>query len=360
MSPLLKSVEEAGIEGLIRKRNPASIQPKDFFEGAEHLRASFGKLVNCSPQQVAIIPSVSYGMASAIKNLPVRPGRRALLVSDEFPSDVYSLQKWCAENEQSLVTISAPETREKRGETWNGLILEHINENTSVIVLSSVHWADGTLFDLAAIGARCQQFDVRLIVDGSQSVGALPMDVQAFHIDALICVGYKWMLGPYSLGLAYYGERINEGTPIEESWMNKSQAENFSRLTEYADGYAPGAARYNVGEFGNFISVPMLHTAIEQVLAWGVPEIQAYCRELTRPLAAFLRENGVWVEEEAYRAGHLLGFPLAPGTDGENVVKKLREKDIYVSLRGSSIRVSAHVYNTEADIEALVGALGSK
>jgi selenocysteine lyase/cysteine desulfurase len=357
MSPLLKSVEEAGLEGLIRKRNPTLITPNDFFENAEKLKVNFGKLINGNPQQVAIIPSASYGLMSAVKNLPTSNGNTALILSEEFPSDFYTLRKWCTDHGKNLKIIDAPSGYEKRGELWNNAILSNINHDTSVVVLSSIHWTDGTLFNLKEIGKRCKQFDAILIVDGTQSVGALPIDVRDFNIDALICAGYKWLLGPYSIGVAYFSEKFNAGIPLEESWMNKSNAQNFSGLTSYVNDYTPGAGRYNVGESSNFILLPMLNKAIEQILNWNVEAIQAYSDQLTLPLTKYLRENDFWVEDDPFRAKHLFGFVLPQWMAQDDLLKKLQERKIHISLRGKAIRVSTHLYNTESDINSLISTL---
>ncbi|MCH6201573.1 aminotransferase class V-fold PLP-dependent enzyme [Aquiflexum sp. LQ15W] len=358
MSPLLRSVEEIGIEALIRKRNPTSIQPKDFFENAEILKSNFGKLVNCPAKQVAIIPAASYGLSTAVNNLPKDNGNTALVVSEEFPSGYYAIEKWCRDNHKSLQTIKAPETLEKRGEKWNQAILEDINEDTAVVLMSTIHWTDGTLFDLAEIGRKCKENDTFFILDGTQSVGALPIDVEACQIDALICAGYKWLMGPYSIGLAYYSEYFNNGIPLEETWVNRSNAQNFSGLTNYVDDYAPGSGRYNVGEYGNFILLPMMNAAIEQILEWKTDNIQSYCHELTQPLIAYLSENGYWVEEDKFRAKHLFGFLLPQSISQETLLQKLQEKKIYVSVRGKAIRLSTHLYNTEEDIAMLIRTLG--
>lgn len=357
MSPLLKSVEEAGIAGMQRKRNPAVIRPEDFFEEAETVRAKFGQLVNGDPGQVAIIPSASYGLQSAISNIPPSSGTHAITVSEEFPSDFYALQNWCTKHNKDLVVIPPPESSPEKGKIWNEQLLEAINPDTAAVVISSIHWTNGTLFGLQKIGARCKAVGALFIVDGTQSVGAMPLDVTAFQIDALVCAAYKWLLGPYSIGLAWYSPFFSDGVPIEESWLNRTNAENFSGLTNYVDDYKPGAARYQVGEYSNFILLPMLHAALDQIATWGVDNIQQYCRQLTAPLLDFLIKNGFGVEAERYRADHLFGFSLPDGLDRSNLLVALQQNNIFVSLRGSSIRVSPHVYNTDADIRALIGVL---
>jgi selenocysteine lyase/cysteine desulfurase len=357
MSPLLKSVEEVGIAALIQKRNPTNISPADFFSLAEVAKSNFGKLVNCPSTQVAIIPAASYGMATAIQNLPKDHGGHVLVVSDEFPSGYYTIEKWCRENGKNLKVIEVPKALENRGEIWNSKILSHINEDTCAVVMSSIHWTDGTLFQLKEIGEKCKANQALFIVDGTQSVGAMPIDVMDYQIDALVCAGYKWLMGPYSIGMAYYSASFNEGNPLEESWMNRSNAQNFSALTQYVDDYTPGAGRYNVGEFSNFTLLPMLNAAIVQILKWDPANIQAYCHQLSEPLIKFLKVNGFWLEEEEFRAKHLFGVLLPDNIHQEKLLKKLQERKIFVSVRGKAIRVSFHLYNTEEDIQVLIDTL---
>jgi selenocysteine lyase/cysteine desulfurase len=357
MSPLLKSVEQAGIKGIFRKRNPSSIQSQDFYNEAEEIRLKLGSMINAVPQQIAIIPSASYGLKSVVNNLPVNNGKYAITIAEEFPSDYYTILTWCKKNDKELQVILPPDYSGERGKKWNDKILETINIDTAVVIISSIHWTDGTKFDLQKIGERCKEVNALFIVDGTQSVGALPIDVTAYHIDALVCAAYKWLLAPYSIGFAYFSEYFNQGIPLEDTWMNKSNANDFTRLTSYIDGYKPGAARYNVGEFSNFILTPMLNTALGQIIDWKVNLIQDYCSKLIKPLVRVLKEKNFWIEDENYRTNHLFGFLLPQTHSSTHLIEKLEERKIFVSIRDDAIRVSTHLYNTERDIEALTEIL---
>jgi selenocysteine lyase/cysteine desulfurase len=357
MAPLLKSVEEKGIEGLRKKRNPVSIRPVDFFSEVNEVRTAFSQIVNCPSSQVAVMPSVSYGMNSVIRNIPFSPGQHALTISEEFPSCYYSARRWCVTHGAPLKVVARKEDIPVKGADWNQRILESISEDTAYLVMASVHWMNGTKFDLEAIGHRCREVGAKLIVDGSQSVGALPLDVYQSQIDALICAGYKWLMGPYSTALSYIHEDFNEGIPLEESWMSRPNAERFERLTEYEEGFRPGAVRYDMGQSSNFISIPMLHESLNQLLKWGISEIQAYSGKLGDPLIRFFQEKGFPVEERAYRANHLLGLELPENVNGDNLLKELQQRKVYVSLRGNNIRISIHVFNTEEDVDQIIAAL---
>lgn len=359
MSPLLKSAEAAGIAGLQLKRNPTEIAPADYFTGAATARERFGKIINAPARQIALIPSVSYGMAAAVQNIPPQSGTHAITLSDEFPSGYYSIEDWCNRNQKSLKVIQAPALAPNRGETWNAMLLDAIQPDTCAVVMSSINWSDGTRFNLNAIGERCRQMGALLIVDGTQSVGALPLDITDTAVDALICASYKWLLGPYSMGIAYFSERFNAGQPLEHAWINKPGAADFSTLTQYRSGFQEGAARYNVGEFANPALMPVLNTGLQQLLDWQVSNIPGYCENLIRPLIELLQEKGIWMENPSFRCSHLFGIYLPANEARTKLLASLREKKIIVSLRGEAIRISPNLYNTTADIAALMEAIST-
>jgi len=357
MSPLLKSVEDKGIEGMRLKRNPISIKAVDFFTGALGVRKKFARMVKCTPAQVAIMPSVSYGMNSVIRNIAYRKGQHVLTISEEFPSCYYTAQRWCMDHGADLKVVARNDDVPQKGKEWNARILEAINRDTAFLVMASVHWMNGTSFDLEKIGARCKEVGAKLIVDGSQSVGALPIDVKACQIDALICAAYKWLMGPYSTALSYIHEDFNNGVPLEESWMTRPNSERFDRLTNYEEGYKPGAIRFDVGQSSNFILLPMLDEALRQLLDWGIADIQEYARVLGAPLISCFREKGIAIDDEDHRAHHLMGLQLPAGTNGEMLIGELQSRNIYVSLRGNNIRISLNVFNDNTDVQELIEAL---
>ncbi len=356
MSPLLRSVEEAGIKGMQRKRDPYNISAQDFFNDAIEARKLFAGLVHAESDRIALIPSASYGLGIVIKNIkPI--GGKLVTVHEEFPSDIYSLYRLCSDHNMELVTVKPPAGVQNKGRIWNEKILDAITPGTVLVNLSSVHWADGTIFDMEAIGQRAKEVGALFAVDGTQSVGAMEIDVKRCNIDALICAGYKWLLGPYTSGFAYFSEYFDDGKPIEESWMNRVGSEDFRALVDYDPEYHPRAFRYNMGEFSNFINLPMLKASLSQILQWTPASIHQYCEDLTLPLITYLMENGFLLEEDEYRSKHIFGFRLPAHLTIEDVQEKISARKIAVSLRGSAVRVSPHVYNDEADMQALMQAL---
>jgi selenocysteine lyase/cysteine desulfurase len=187
----------------------------------------------------------------------------------------------------------------------------------------------------------------------------MPFDVQKIQPDALICAGYKWLLGPYQSGYAYFNEKFDTGKPIEENWITRKDSEDFKGLVNYKDEYQPLAVRFDAGERSNFINVPMNIAALKQLIEWGSDNIQDYCRRLTEGVITKWQEHGFWVEEGDWRSHHLFGVQLPPHIPIELLQQKLKEKNISVSLRGDFVRISPNVYNVSADILALSEVLFS-
>jgi selenocysteine lyase/cysteine desulfurase len=357
MSPLLKSVERAGVKGMQRKRNPFSVSPIDFFTDTELLRKEYAKLIQVSdPKQIVLVPSVSYGMANVMNNLEAKAGQNIVVAEEQFPSNYYPWHRASKELSLMLKVVAAPIVA-ARAKVWNERILDAIDNQTKAVALGHVHWADGTLFDLEAIRKRTREVGALLIIDGTQSVGALPFDVSKIQPDALICGGYKWLMGPYSLGLAYYSDYFKEGKPLEENWINRLDSENFAGLVNYQNEYQPGALRYEVGEHSNFILVPMLLAAIKQLNQWKPENIQTYCHKISAKAIAQLRQADFWIEDESYRGKHLFGIRPPKIKDLDELKLKLQKAKISVSVRGNAIRVSPHVYNTEAEMLKLAKVL---
>jgi selenocysteine lyase/cysteine desulfurase len=355
MSPLLKRVEKAGIEGLKCKSAPYNIFPPDFFDPAESLKKLFAQLIDTNePHRIACIPSVSYGIANVTNNIELSPGDEILIIENQFPSNYFSWKRLADAYDAHIKIIAKPNTLEHTARLWNEDILGAISNKTKVVAMCQVHWADGILFDLKAIREKTQEFGALLIIDGTQSVGVYPFSVKDIRPDALICAAYKWLLGPYSFGLGYYGPYFDRGTPIEESWKNRKDSANFDKLADYQEIYKEGAARYSMGEYGNFIAIPMLTESLTQILEWKPEAIQEYCHNISFEALEELQSFGFRLEDKPYRCGHLIGVIIPKSIDIDRMKETFLSHKIYVSFRGNYLRLAPHVYNTREDFDRLV------
>ncbi|MEM7102620.1 MAG: aminotransferase class V-fold PLP-dependent enzyme [Bacteroidota bacterium] len=355
MSPNLDVVEAAGIEGVKQKSHPYLIKPNDFFAANDLARSLFAELINMNePGRIVSIPSVSYAISNAANNIPFEAGDKIILTGEQFPSNVYPWMRVAQEKGASLIFVDPPDVKDKRAAKWNKNILEAIDTKTKVVAMAQAHWTDGTLFNLPAIRERTEAVNAYLVLDCTQTIGALPFDFAKIRPDVLAVAAYKWLLGPYSIGLAYFSDRFDQGIPLEENWMNRLNSEDFSALVNYQEKYQPMANRFEVGEKSNFTLIPMLLAALEQLNSWTPEAIQDYCCKLSFPFAEKFREYGCWVEEDQYRCGHLFGIRLPENLDLEKLKTKISSSNIFVSYRGSSIRVSPNVYNTKSDMQKLL------
>ena len=351
MGPQPHSVREVGEWAVRRKSRPWEITPPDFFEDAEKARALFARLVGGDAEGVAIIPAVSYGIAVAAANVPVQAGENILILEGQFPSNVHTWHELAKRKGANVVIVPRPADLD-----WTGAILEHLDENVAVAAVPNCHWTDGSLVDLVRVGERVREVGAALVVDGIQSIGAQPFDVAKARPDFLVAASYKWLLGPYSLGFMWVDERWREGTPLEHNWISRSGSEDFSRLVDYRGDFAPGARRYDVGERANFALLPMAIAALEQILAWGVENVGETAGRLADLIEAEAEGRGIDAIPAEKRARHMIGLRLGSGVP-DDLAARLAQRNVFVSVRGDSVRVSPHVYNNESDVRRLFDVL---
>ncbi len=351
MSPLMKPVVEAGTAGLARKAHPWELTPEKFFSGSDDFRAAAARILDCSADCVAIVPSASYGMATAARNLPVGKGQRILVLDEQFPSNYYPWQRLAEGRGASLKVVPWP-----ADDDWNSAVLRELTADVAIAALPHVHWTSGGRLDLVRIGQVCRRIGAALALDLTQSLGALPFSVREVQPDFAVAANYKWLMGPYSTGLLYVAPKWHGGLPLEENWIQRANARDFSSLILYTSEYEDGARRFDMGERSNFALLPAAQRAMQQVLDWGVPEISETCGALTRRLAIAAGELGFSSPPEPLRAPHYLCLRKQSGMPPALTDLLARER-IFVSVRGSSIRVTPHAYHSAADIDRLIGCL---
>lgn len=358
MSPLSLRVQEAGRTGVRREATPWTVSARDFFDGCDRVRALFARLVGLEePERVAVVPSVSYGLATVARNTRLERGQNVVTMREQFPSNVHVWHRLCAEADAELRSVPAPTEGPDRAQAWSEAVADAIDGGTALVAIGTVHWADGTPFALDGIGTRAREVGAALVLDGTQSIGAAPFDMERVRPDALVCAGYKWLTGPYAIGVACFGPRYDGGVPLEETWGGRVGSDDFAALVAVSDAYRPGAIRYDMGESAGFTLVPMLTAGLEQLHEWGVERVRAYVTGLARSLLADPRLERVGISTDPASASHIFGLRLPDGLDPLRVQARLADARVSVSVRGRVIRVSPHVYNDERDVEALIAGL---
>lgn len=270
MSPLPQSVEEAGRAALARQQRPWTISAADFFTDVERVKAGFATVLGTArADRVAVLPSVSYGMAIVARNLPIRPGQHIVVAGEQFPSNVHPWRRLASQHGAEVRTVVAPDVREGRAAAWNEALHAAIDQDTALLAIGHVHWADGTRFDLPRLAARARDVGALVVIDGTQSVGALPFPFGAVRPDAVICAAYKWLMGPYGLAFGWFGDAFANGEPIEETWAGRRGSDDFRGLVDYVDEYGDGATRFDVGQRANFVTLSMAIEALRLIDEWA-------------------------------------------------------------------------------------------
>ncbi|MCF6195420.1 MAG: aminotransferase class V-fold PLP-dependent enzyme [Emcibacter sp.] len=351
MSPILKEAAALGQVSVAKKMHPWDIAVPDFFGPPNRACALMAQMIGAGSDDVALIPSVSYGAAIAVGNLPVQAGQKILVLADQFPSNVYPWQEMARRCGAQVVTIPRPENGD-----WTTPLCAAIDKDTAIVACAQAHWTDGSRVDLVAVGRRCRQQGAALVLDLTQSLGVMPFSVGEVDPDFMIVAAYKWLLGPYSYGFIYVAPRHQDGRPLEEGWIARKDADDFARLVDYQPAYQPGAGRFNMGERSNFMLTPMAIHGLEKLNGWGAEAIAEYLSSLTDMIAARAQGMGLTVADRAHRSPHLIGLNFRDGAP-EGLTVALAERKIFVSVRGNSIRVSPHVYNDIQDVEKLFSAL---
>lgn len=353
MSPLMKPALEAGERGLRRKARPWTLPPAAFFDEVETARDLFATLMGVDFEGVAIVPAASYGIETAAKNLALGPGKRVVTLADQFPSNVYPWRRRAKETGAEVVAVSLPE-----GAEATPPVLDAIDERCAVAALPNVLWTTGARLDLERIGERCREVGAALVLDLTQSAGAMACDLGRVRPDFAVAAAYKWLMGPYSVGFLYVAPERREGAPLEESWTGRADSGNFERLTDYTDRYLPGARRFDMGERSNFALLPAAIAALEKLIEWRPAAIGETLGALTERIAGRCADLGLEATPLALRGPHYLSLRL-PESAPEHLTTRLAERDVHVSRRGRSLRVTPHLYNDDTDVDRFVEALGA-
>jgi len=355
--PLPNATVAAGRAAMANKAQPWRLGADFISEQNERARAAAAKLINARADDVSLIPSVGYGIATVAKSLDVPRGSRALVLEDDHTSPVLEWEAR-AESQGFLVdTVARPP-----GLDWTAAVLAAMQRPgaapLSVVSISSIHWTDGAVLDLDAIAAATRRHGAAFIVDATQSVGVIPIDVASLDPDALIFPTYKWLLGPYARAFLYLAKRRQSGIPLEQTQHGRRgvRADNDVYFADL--GYADTARRFDMGQRDHFVSMPMTSTSLDLINELGPATIMRTLKPLVDRLADGLAGLPISLTPARYRTPHILGVGFPNGRPAD-LVQRLARQGVFAAMRLGKLRLSPHIYNDAADIDRAVDALRS-
>ena len=372
-SPLPLRTQEAGRAAVGRKGRPWTLDAAFANGQHERTRLAAAALINADSADIALIPSISYGVASAAKLVTIARGTRVLVLENDHSSPVLEWQTRAEAQGFVVETVRQPDDGD-----WTSAVLAAIERPGAPPVglasISSVHWSDGGLIDLERVGDALRRQGAVFLIDATQSAGVLTMDVKRLDPDFVIFPTYKWLLGPYGRAFIYIAGRHQDGVPLEQTAFGRRnvRAENEVYFADLR--YVPDARRFDMGERDHFISMEMAAIGMEMMAAWGAAAIEQRLSMLTERIAEGVRGTGVRVANRHLRAPHILslgfegpgferlGFEGLGFKDGipAALVEGLATEGIYVAARLRRMRISPHVFNDEADADRFVTALAQR
>ena len=353
-TPQLNATRERLLEAAAAKSHPWNRTTDSFFDDADTLRRLAAELFGGDADGFAIMPAASYGLSAAARALEPRLGRgdRILVVADEFPSNVLPWRRVAQETGAEIATTPAP-----AGGDWARAIVSMIDARVKVVAVSSCLWTNGARIDLAPVSAAARANGSALVIDATRSLGTMPFSIPAIQPDFLVAATYKWLLCPYGMALMYVAPEWRGARPLEEGWLARDNARDFTSLANYSDNYAAGARRFDGGETVTN-NLPGAIAALTQIRNWGVDHIARSIAAMNTAIAGELARLGFYAPPESQRCPHMFGATL-PSPRSGSIVADLRARKIYISQRGQSLRFSPHLYNTAGDVTRLINALAS-
>jgi selenocysteine lyase/cysteine desulfurase len=354
-SPLPLKTQEAARAAVLRKGRPWTLESSFADRQHERARSAAARLINAEPSEIALVPSISYGVATAAKVLTIPRGLRVIVLENDHSSPVLEWQTRAAAQGFTIETVRQPADAD-----WTSGILAAIERHGAPPVglasISSVHWSDGGKIDLEQVRDALRRQGANLLLDATQSAGVLPLDVTTLDPDVLIFPTYKWLLGPYGRAFLYVARRHHDGVPLEQTAFARRDVRAESNVY-FADlDYLPDARRFDMGERDHFISMEMASIGMEMMAAWGADGIAQRLAMLTERIAAGVGGLGVSVTESRLRAPHILSLGFAGGMP-DALVERLASEDIHVARRLGRLRISPHVFNDEEDVDRFVAVL---
>jgi len=306
----------------------------------QDLRQALGQLINASPEEIALVQNTAEGINIAAHAIPFQPGDNVILCDMEYPANVYP---WLNLERRGVEARIIPHRE-------GGLALDDLeattDERTKAIAVSSVEFLTGFRNDLQSIGKLCRARGIYFVVDGIQSLGAIPLDVRECQIDLLSCGGPKWLMGPCGQGFLFCRQELLE--EMIPAYAGATSVVDFLNFRDYDLTFLPDAKRFELGT-NNLVGEVGLLASVNLLLEVGIEEIRRWTLHLTGVLIEDLQERGYQIAS-CLRPEHRSAIISFTTPDVEAAYEKLIANKVIVALRENYIRVSPHCYNTEEEV----------
>lgn len=359
MAPRLKSVSKAGHDTVDKMGQPWKLGWEMYFDEVEQARKLLAEMLNGPADSVAMVHSVSYGIQLAAQAL--EPGldsnSEIVLLEDQFPSNVYSWMEVAKRTGATIKTVSFPTDG-----NWTPGLLEAIGENTRIVTIPNCHWLDGSMINLIEVSQKCHAVGSALVLDVSQSMGVIPLDVAQIKPDFVVSVCYKWLLGPHGVSFIYADPKHHDKMPLEHHAFGRANAATAGNANTQGVEYCPelqnNARRFDTASRSNLYLMPMVIAALTQIQNWKVDNIQSSLRPVIQRVSDWCSELNLHCPVKNAQAPHLIGVRLGNEQYERMKVQMLDEK-IYATYRNGILRVAPYLFVEPDDIDKLFNVISS-
>lgn len=325
-----------------------------WYKDIERLRQAAAAMMNAHRDEVAFVKNTSEGISIVANGIDWQWGDRIVTTAVEYPANIYPWMEQVRARGCKLIMVrEETDANGARHVPVERILQEAADPRTRLVALSHVEYASGQRHDLAKVGEFCRREDKLFCVDAIQTLGVLPVDVQAMRIDYLSADGHKWLLGPEGAGVFYCRRELVERTrPVMVGWMNVIDAQNYG---DYNYTLRPDAGRFECGTY-NVPGLLGFKASVELLQHLGVGAVAQRVRELTDRLIDGLRGKGYEVlsPRDKWQWSGIVSF-ASPKHDHAEIVRTLRKDHrTEIAQREGRLRASPHFYNTEKQIDRLV------
>ncbi len=346
--PVPRCAWEAAERYARRRDEQACLDFLDWFDDADRVRALAAKLLATSVSDIAFVPNTATALGWLVQGIDWKPGDRVVALEEEFPNNTY-FGHALARRGAEFLEVPAPD-----GAFSLDRFCSAINPRTRLVLMSTVNYSTGLRPPLAEIGSFLRERGVLFYVDATQSLGALRLDAAAIRADMIAAHGYKWLLCPCGIGLAYIRPEVREWLePSIYSWRSHKDWRRVDSL-HHGPPDLPAEAQKYEGGIQNFAGIYAMGAVLELMLSIGLEQIEQRVQHLAEAARRALRQAGAELLSDRfphYNAPIVAG--RFAGGDVSRLSARLREQRVVVSARHGYLRVSPHFFNNEKDLERL-------
>lgn len=342
-------------QALAWKLQPHRLQEQEpFSDVPDDLRRALAMLLNANQDDVVLANSASYGLHLLANGLPWSDGDEVVVAANDFPSDVLP---WLALRDRGVKVVMIEPAHEVLDAAE---LSQHLTRRTKLICLTWVHSFSGRTIDVERIGEAAQANGSMFVLNASQGLGALPLNVRDLPVDALVSVGFKWLCGPYGTGVCWFRPHVRDVLAhLKMYWLTALTTHDLaSERLDLRNVQPPERGRLDIFGTANFLNFMPFAESVGFLLSCGIPEIARHNQSLVaRLLAGFDRHRFRLISTEDKPARSTLVVIEPTGEDASDVFRRLQERGVDVAHRAGRIRLSPHLYNDEDDIDVALAAL---